>query len=397
VAEIGSCPMCSRVAVVRLVEGGSSVVDAARRAAMSRKTAYKWLERYQAVGAVALEDRSRARHTVERFEGEVADELVELRRKHPTWGPRKLLQHFARKDPRRELPAASTVGALLKRLGLVEARVRVQSHVPFRYAGPTPSEANARWTMDFKGDFRTGDGTKCLPFTLRDAASRMVLSIRVMPSPSGPLVGAELEQRFREYGLPLELQSDGGPPFATSGLARLSALSVWLMKLGVCPVLSRPGKPQDNGGHERMHRDLKAETTRPPARTVRGQQRRFNAFRSCFNEERPHDALGGKVPAERWQPSMRTFPPKVSSWDYPGWWEERRVNAAAGTFSWKDQAIKCNDALGGEVIGFEPTQNEDGVWRIHFRSFVIGLFDERQTEPRVISLQREAGRLMRPS
>jgi transposase InsO family protein len=384
-----NCPVCKRRSVVELIHSGVAIAEAARQCGMSRTKANKWLARYDEGGQEALEDRSRARSDPGRFEGPLAERLVELRLKY-SWGPKKLLQYLSRKGER-DLPAASTVGGLLSRRGLVQPRKRRRAHEPFQYAGPVPAEPNARWTMDFKGDFRLGDGALCLPFTLRDAASRKVLSIRAMTSTRAAPVQAELERTFGEHGLPEELQSDNGPPFASSGLCCLSKLSVWLLKLGVVPVLSRPGKPQDNGGHERMHRDLKAETTRPPALDACAQQRKFDAFRRRFNEERPHEALDGDVPEEHWVPSPRSFPRQVPQPEYPAWWETRRVCPSDGTFSWRNQPIDLSEALSGERIALEPV--DDGLWRIHFHEFAVGLFDETGSRPIVTSLPRVSGRL----
>lgn len=381
--------MCRRRLLVELVEKGTNVAEAARLSGFSRTAAYKWIERFKEAGEDGLEELSRARADPGRFEGPLAERVLALRRQHPSWGPRKLLGWLERRTDRK-LPAASTVHDLLKRNGLIVPRPpRVQRHHPFQYAGPTPTEPNARWTIDFKGDFRLGDGTKCFPLTLRDASSRRLLSIRAMTGTSSGPVQAELERRFREYGLPTELQSDNGTPFATKGLARLSKLSVWLLKLDVMPVLSRPAEPQDNGGHERMHRDLKAETTRPPANSVVGQDRKFDNFLRVFNEERPHEALGYDVPDEHWRPSERQFPARLPQPEYPAWWEIRRVNAAANTMSWRDNVVKVNDALGGEDIAFEPVA--DGVWLVHFYRYPIGFFDERKLK--LVSLERESGRL----
>ena len=386
--------MCRRKQLVDMAELGTSVSEAARLCGLSRSKAYKWLERFRDGGDAALENRKRARLDTGRFEGPLADRLLDLRRKHPTWGPKKLL-HWLERRTDEPLPAASTVGELLKRHLLVLPRRRVQRHSPFRFAGPTPTEPNARWTMDFKGDFRLGDGTKCFPLTLRDAASRKLLSIKGLPTTSSGPVKVELERRFQEHGLPIELQSDNGTPFATTGLSCLSTLSVWLLKLDVVPVLSRPAKPQDNGAHERMHRDLKDETTRPPANTMRGQQRQFDSFRRLFNEERPHEALGGDVPDDYFEASPREFPTRLPEPRYPGWWELRRVNRAASTISWGGRVVKVNDALGGEDLAFEPV--DDGLWRVHFYRFNIGLFDERGVVPRFFSVPRESGRLRKPA
>lgn len=393
-AKIESCQLCQRKVLVSLVRAGVGVSEAARQAGMSRKSAYKWLDRVARGGELeaALGDKSRAREVSSALVGQVADALIALRREHPRWGPRKLLQRLKRLNPRRrDWPASSTVGELLKREGLVEPRRRrVVRHPPFRYAGPTPPNANDRWTMDFKGDFRLGNGLKCLPFTLRDASSRMVLSIQVMSSTKFANVKEELTSCFKVCGLPKELQRDNGPPFATTGLARLSKLSVWLMQLGVSPVLSRPAKPQDNGGHERMHRDL-GETTRPPCRTASGQQRRFGKFLRVFNEERPHDALGGDVPAQHWSPSPRHFPSVIVPWIYPVSWEIRHVNAAKPEFSWRNTRVRFTDALAGHDIAFEPFQ--EGIWRIHFCGFALGLLDERGAEVVVRSFARPDGHL----
>jgi putative transposase len=384
--------VCKRLMLIELVESGVAKAEAARQCGMSRAKAYKWLARFEQGGIEALRDWPRVRHAPSRFEGWLAEAFVELRLENPTWGPRKLIDCFERNTVE-VLPAASTVGELLKRRGLIPERARRPRFEPFRYAGPTPTEANERWTLDFKGHFALQDGTRCHPFTLRDAASRKILAIKALPSTHAAPVQRELTRCFREYGLPLEAQSDGGTPFASSGLGCLSTLSVFLMKLGVTPVLSRPAKPQDNGGHERMHKDLKAETTWPPANGMKGQQAKFNGFIRHFNGERPHEALDGDVPDDHWSFSPRPFPTQIPKAEYPGWWEVRRVNRAANTISWRDSVVKVNDALGGEDIALEPFA--EGLYRVHFYQFTIGLFDARAEKPKFVSLPRNAGQLKR--
>ena len=382
--------MCKRLRLIELIDEGVGKAEAARQAGLSRGKAYKWLERFARGGVRALEDASRARNDAGRFEGDLAEAFVELRREHPTWGPKKLVDCFERNTDMK-LPAASTVGELLKRRELVPPRKQRVRYEPFRYAGPAPAEPNRRWTMDFKGHFPLKNGIRCHPFTLRDAASRKLFAIKALTSTHSAPVEAEIVRCFREYGLPSEAQSDGGAPFATGGLACLSKLSVLFLKLDIIPVLSRPAKPQDNGGHERMHRDLKAETTRPPGSTMRGQQRMFDRFLRTFNEERPHEALNGEVPDEHWSPSPRQFPERIPEPEYPSWWAVRRVNRAANTISWSGEEVKINDALGGQNIAFEPY--EDGLFRVHFYRFTIGLFDVRGARPKLIGLPREAGKL----
>jgi transposase InsO family protein len=219
----------------------------------------------------------------------------------------------------------------------------------------------------------------CYPLTLRDAASRKVLAIDALVSTQWVPVRVALERCFREFGLPLEFQTDLGAPFGARGLARLSKLSVWLLKLNVLPLFGRPAKPQDNGAHERMHKDLKAEATRPPAHSLSAQQRKFDRFRQVFNAERPHAALDGDVPDDRWKPSPRSFPKEILPPEYPAWWSVRRVNRVAGTISWHDKTLKLGAAFTGEDIAFEPI--DDGVFRVHFYCHAIGILDERGKRP----------------
>ncbi len=380
---VGRSCMCVRKRLVELVERDVSVSEASRLCGLSRKTAYKWIRRSEQEGKRGLLDRSRAPHHIERFEGDAAEWLLDLRRKFPRWGPKKLLQYAERHRPSDAWPARSTVAALLQRRGLITAKpTRAEQRIPFRYAGPTPTEPNARWTMDFKGDFRLKDGTWTKPFTLRDAASRMVLDLCVTSTTRSEFVQSRLERAFRAFGMPDEIQSDTGSPFASVGLAQLTSLSVWLLRHDVEPVLSRPGKPQDNGAHERMHRDYKAEATRPPAANARAQQRRSTSWMRHFNEERPHDALGGDVPREHWSPSKKRYEPTLSAAEYPSWWSTRRVDSD-GNIYWHDQKISCSRALRRETIGLEPV--DDGVWRVHLARFPIALFDET-ARPRFFNL-----------
>lgn len=360
----------------RLVEmvlvSGVSVVEAARLFGQSNRTAHKWLKRAKRLGIEeGLKDQSRARLSQKRFEGTALDSLLELRRKHPRWGPVTLLYWLKKKRPAVEWPAASTVGEILRREGLIIPRRRLPSHGPiFRPGHSVPSQPNDRWTMDFKGHFRLLDGTLCYPFTLRDAFSRMVLRIDACPRETCELVLPLLKAAFREHGMPLELHSDTGAPFGSTGLGRLSVISVFALKLGIRPLFSRPGKPQDNGGHERMHLDVKAETTRPPGGHTAQQQQMFDEFRECFDFERPHHALNGATPASLWGRSPRQFPACVESPTYAAHWETRWVDSA-GYIKWNDQRIFVGSAMRHEPIGIEPF--DEGLWRIHFATLHIGM------------------------
>jgi transposase InsO family protein len=390
------CPVGERSQLVALVRAGVSVVEAAAMFDVSRKTAHKWLERADLLGEEGLRDLSRARHHVERFEGPAADALVALRRKRPTWGPRKLLDALKAQKPTLEWPAVSTAGELLKRAGLVAPRPRraPRGISPYQVGETQPTKPNDRWTVDFKGEFRLGDGTLCFPFTLRDAISRMLLDIFALPTIRGVDVRQRYELAFREYGMPVEIGSDTGKPFGSHGLARLSWLNVYLLKLGIRPVFSRPGKPQDNGGHERMHRDLKSETTRPPAKNMSAQQRRFDNFRDCFNCERPHEALKGGTPESRWTASPRPFPSKIEDPQYPAHWEVRRANDH-GRILWKSNEVVVTLALRHQRVALEPI--DDGIWRVHFAALAVGLFNERISPRKVLGLRPQEAAQLAPT
>ncbi len=274
-------PMSQRVEFVEaFARGHWTMSELCARFQISRKTGYKWWQRYEAEGACGLAELSRRPQSMPtRLEGELAALFLRTRHAHPTWGPRKLVAYLARRHPHRtDWPVASTVGALLKREGLVRARRRRPA--PGHPGRPmTPMDApNAIWTIDFKGQFKLGSGAYCYPLTVVDGYSRYLLACQGLPSTAGVGARRVMERLFRTYGLPNRIRSDNGAPFATCALGRLSALSVWWLKLGILPELIQPAHPEQNGRHERMHRTLKAEATRPAALSPVGQQRRFNAF-----------------------------------------------------------------------------------------------------------------------
>jgi transposase InsO family protein len=274
------------------------------RHGIAPKTGYKWLARYAAEGPAGLHERSRRPRTSPTATAPAAaDALLELRRRHPTWGAKKLLAVLGRRHPRLTLPAPSTAAALLQRAGLVTARRRRRA---LGHPGrPTAAmdAPNAVWTADFKGEFKTRDGVYCYPLTVADGYSRFLLACRGLPSTATAGARPVFERLFREYGLPARIRSDNGVPFATIALARLSALSVWWVRLGILPDLTEPSSPQQNGRHERLHRTLEAEACRPPQAHARAQQRAFDDFRREYNAERPHEALGQATPASRYAAS----------------------------------------------------------------------------------------------
>ena len=352
-----------------------SFAELCSRYDISRKTGYKWVNRYRSEGPGGLDDRSHATHTCpHETDARVRGALLRLRRLHPTWGAKKLLQRIAVEHPAWDLPALSTAHDLLKRHGLVKRRRR-RAHRP--HAGrPTtvPLGPNDLWTADFKGQFRMGNGRYCYPLTVADAFSRFVLGCKGMPSIDRDQTRASFELLFRTYGLPQRIRTDNGAPFASLALGRLSRLSVWLIRLGIRPELIQPGCPQQNGAHERMHRTLKAEATRPPASSLRSQQHRFDAFRDTFNRVRPHEALDQRTPASQYHASPRPFPQKLPPLDYPPHFEVRLVSNNGG-IRWRNHWVSVSSILRRERVGLEAVA--DGLWTVYFGPLELGRLDER--------------------
>jgi len=357
---------------------------------ISREVGYKWLRRYREEGAVGLEERSRApKTTPHAISADVAALVVELRERRPTWGPRKLLAWLRVKHPTVVLPAASTVGDLLVRHGLVEERRRR------RRAAPSPSERiepkgpNACWSTDFKGQFRLGDRSICYPLTVLDGYSRYLLRCHGMPTPSDELARPVFDAAFREFGLPERIRSDNGSPFAAASFTGLTRLSAWWTTLGIRLERIVPGHPEQNGRHERMHRTLKAEATRPPAGSPRGQQRAFDAFIRTYNEERPHEALENRTPATTYTASPRSYCGKAVEPDYKAHWEIRQADRT-GRVTFRGYRIQISSALEGQLLAFEPT--DDGLFTIHFFAMRLGTFDVRDAMLRCAGGERHCER-----
>ena len=268
-----------------------SMTELAEQSGISRKTAYKWVTRYERGGAAALLDQSRRPWTQpSATDPRLIAALLAVRRRHPRWGAKKLLAVVKRQDARAAWPSRSTVCDVLRRHALVVPRPRRRPMPHGGHALAPITGPNETWTTDFKGEFRTGDRRYCYPLTLRDGFSRYVLRCDALLSRSYALTRARFERAFADYGLPVRIRSDNGGPFAGPGLGRLSRLNVWWIRLGIMPERIGLGRPEQNGSHEQVHRVLKADTTRPPAATARAQQRRFGAFYREYNEVRPHES-----------------------------------------------------------------------------------------------------------
>lgn len=357
-------------------DGEWSLAELCRRYGVSRQTGYKWIERYRAEGIEGLRDHSRApEHHPNQILKDVSDEVLVLRRQHPHWGPAKLRERLQRDAPEIVWPAASTIGEILKRAGMTVPRKKRRRATPSQSPLSHAVAANQVWSADFKGWFRCGDGRRCDPLTMSDNSSRYLLRCQALEEMQEPSVRAVMDAAFREYGLADAMRTDNGEPFASVGVAGLSRLSVWWIKLGIRPERIPPGKPQHNGRHERMHRSLKQATARPAAANLRAQQNAFDRFRQEYNWERPHEALQMKTPGEVYVSSCRPYPSRLAEPEYGNGWEIRRVREC-GTMRWWSSSIFVGRALAGESIGLEPVA--DGVWRVWFFGHPLGLFDERK-------------------
>ena len=354
-----------------------TVSEIAKRFGVSRPTVRLWRERYREFGRSGLEDRSHAPHSCPHKTPSEIEELILAERIRWAYGSKKILQRLRDRYPGIELPSRAATDGMFQRAGLVEPRqTRHRGQTPFArsYAAKGPGEL---MTIDFKGQFRLRNGHYCYPLTLMDYASRFLLECRGLRSTALDGVWKALQTVFREHGLPKALLSDNGVPFAAPNHARLSTMSVRLMQLGVQPVFSRPGHPEDNGVHERMHRDLKASATRPPEASFKKQQERFDIFRREYNEERPHEALEMGRPANHHRSSPRKMPSKISKWDYPLHFEKRKVSSM-GTFKWNHKQLFIGQPLRGEYIGLEPVEGR--YQNIYYRNFLIGKLDEEAAE-----------------
>lgn len=351
--------------------------ELAERFNISRKTAYKWINRYLELGPAGLEEQSRRPKSCPwQTESSIAADIIELREKHPSWGPKKILNVLGRRDPDRSWPSIPTVARILKRAGLVKPRRhhrRAHPGCPQTKA----AEPNDIWPADYKGQFRLKNGQYCFPLTVSDLATRFILGVDAHPTISLEHSFAHFRRLFAEYGLPNRIRTDNGVPFASNALARLSQLSVWFIKLGIYPELIEPGKPQQNGVHERMHRTLKQEATIPPASSLKGQQKKFDAFRQEFNEDRPHEAIEMNRPAELYQPSSRRLPKKIETYDYPEHFLVRRVSRGGTIRVFKNQIFVSN-TLQEDYVGLEEV--DDGIFDLYFCFYQIGRYDLRENK-----------------
>jgi len=350
------------------------MTELCERYGISRPTGYKWAARFVAEREAGLSDRSRAPgHCPHRLSDGVAALILAARKKYG-WGATKLLGVLQAQHPEMAWPARSTCNALLARHQLLRRQRRRPRWTHPGAAGLTTDHPNQVWPADFKGQFRTGDGQYCYPLTVTDHFSRAVLVCRGLRSIRTAATKAVFLTLFRAVGLPDAIRTDNGAPFASTGLHGLTPLNVWWMQHGIVHQRIRRGTPQQNGTHERMHRDLKRETARPAAATMRSQQRRFDVFVRRYNEERPHEALGNRTPTTLWTPSSRPYVEHPPGPDYPAQAEVRLV-ATDGRFRWRGDHVFVSHALAGQYIALEEVDDE--VWTLVFYRTLLGKLDAR--------------------
>ena len=364
--------------VVAVQKHEESFAAACRRFGVSRRVGYKWLARFEEEGAAGLFDRSRAPlHHPQSIAEKTAEHCLEVRRAHPTWGPIKVRAFLERKLPRTTWPAASTIGELFDREGLTVKRKRRRRSPPSSAPFATCEAANDVWCIDFKGWFLTGDGKRCEPLTITDAYSRYLLRCQALARTDTDHVWPVLDAAFREFGLPQYMRSDNGSPFASRGAGGLSRLSVNLIKAGVTPERIAPGKPQQNGRHERMHLTLLQDVASPPASTMREQLKRLRSFQHIYNEERPHESLDNATPADHYQTSSRRFDGVLRKPEYDD--QDVRSVRHNGEIKWLGNTIYISEALIGEPVGL--AEDQDG-WTVSYGPIVLGTIAHRDDQLR---------------
>jgi transposase InsO family protein len=342
---------------------------------ISRKTGYKWVNRFEAGGLPALLDASRApRSHPNATPSSVEAAIIELREARPHWGPKKILHRLRRIHPDNSWPSPSTIGTILSRRGLVAQRPKRRRVPLFKGILCEGMKPNDVWTADFKGWFVTTDGTRIDPLTISDAASRYLIRCRAVSKTNGETVQAHFTSAFQEYGMPRAVRTDNGTPFASRAMGGLSRLAIWLIKLGITPERIRPGHPQDNGAHERMHRTLKQETAKPPKANLNAQQAAFDRFRQEYNNERPHEALEMQTPEQIYTPSPRKLPARVPSIEYPSHMLVRKVTTNAH-IGFRTVRIPIGPQMIGERVALFEV--EDGRWAIQFGPLPIAHYDLR--------------------
>ena len=351
---------------------GEPMAELCREFGISRKTGYKIFDRYQECGLEGLSDRSRRPYRyANQLPFQVENYILNVKREHSSWGARKIREKLLRRFTGIPIPAKSTIHAVLDRYGLVErcGRVRRRAQGTVLSPGQRPNEL---WCTDYKGEFLLGNHRYCYPLTVTDHASRFLLACEALSSTREEYAFAAFERLFRERGLPANIRSDNGVPFASANaLFNLSKLVVWWLRLGIGIERIKPVSPQQNGRHERMHLTLKKEATKPPSANFLQQQARFDKFIDIFNNDRPHEALEMKCPAEVYQPSTRPYT-GLPDIDCP-FHDKTIVVTHCGRICMGNKKINCSQVFAGQAVGIKEVH--DGIWLVSFMDYDLGYFD----------------------
>lgn len=361
--------------IAQYLEGRLSLAELCRSFKISRKTGYKFIRRYQAYGPPGLCDLPSVPHHQPHAVPQATQEsILALRAAHPSLGPKKLRADLCKDHPDLPWPAASTIGAILKRAGLVTPRKRRRHAQPSAPSSLTVPEApQSVIAADFKGQFSLRNGRPCFTLTVSDLFSRMILCCQALARPGFDQVYPVFVALFRQHGLPDVIRTDNGPPFASCALGGLSRLAVWWIKLGIRPQRIQPGHPEQNGRHERMHRTLSQEAISPPAANLSAQQRAFDRFVDFYNYHRPHEALGQKTPASLYSPSPRPYPLRLPPLEYPDGMRVRRVRHD-GYIRWRSRMLFVSETLIGEPVGLDPL--DDRLWIVYFGPLALAVLDD---------------------
>lgn len=380
-----TCPMKERIKFIMAYESKIlSFSDLCKDFQISRKTGYKWVGRYLIEGFQGLEEQSRAPHNhPNQLSEEVESLILHAKKERSHWGPKKIIDWLTQEHSHIEWPAHSTAGDLLKRHGLVQPRKKRLRTPVYTQPFELCTAPNDVWSIDYKGNFILGNRQACYPLTLTDNYSRYLLACDAFPSISGQDVRKTLIHLFRKHGLPKAIKSDNGSPFATRGLAGLSRLAVWWIKLGIIPERIKPGAPQENGRHERMHLTMKQEVAMPPKESMILQQRALDAFQNEYNHDRPHEGIESQRPAWIYTQSPRAYPEQLKEVEYDSNITTRKIRTN-GTMKWDGKEIFISETLIGEQIGLTPITDED--WKIQFCNLTIGLFNEKLLKVKPVNM-----------
>lgn len=361
----------------------SSMAELCSQYGISRKTGYKWVNRFKEDDLDGLDEQSRRpKHSPGRIPYCIEQTIIELRQQYQNPpGAKKLQILLARRYSEEAVPSRTTIYHVLHRAGLVKPRRRKHRVAPYPQPFAPVHQINELWSVDYKGQFKLGNGQWCYPLTVMDHQSRYLCACDALKGPRLKETRAAFIHVFREYGMPGRIRSDNGVPFASTARGGLSQLSLWWIKLGIMPERIEPGKPQQNGRHERMHRTLKQAATRPPSRSMRAQQQRFDAFCHEYNEERPHEALDQHTPASQYSASLRLYPERLPEMVYPDYYEVRKVSTNGAVY-WRNKMVYVSHLLKDENVGLEEI--DDGHWQVYFGPVTIGHFNERDIKGRSV-------------